>query len=83
VARSFAHFVHKAAARSWREYVSTNGQSYMSTEPEETDAKRLEREHEVERVPEGTFGGTRERLREVEGDKPEPDDTGDQGHGQN
>jgi hypothetical protein len=55
----------------------------MSTEPEETDAKRLEREHEVERVAEGTFGGTRERLREVEGDEPEPDDTGDQGHGQN
>ena len=40
----------------------------MSTEPEETDAKRLEREHEVERVPEGTFGGTRKdsgRSREM------------------
>ena len=57
----------------------------MSTEPEETEtnAENLEREDEVGRVPEGTFGGTRERLREVEGDEPGPDDTGDQGHGQN
>jgi hypothetical protein len=57
----------------------------MSTEPEETEtnAENLEREDEVERVPEGTFGVTRERLREVEGAELEPDDTGDQGHGQN
>ncbi|HXO95795.1 MAG TPA: hypothetical protein VN857_04365 [Chthoniobacterales bacterium] len=57
----------------------------MSTEPEETEtnAENLEREDEVERVPEGTFGGTRERLREVEGDELGPDNTGDQGHGQN
>jgi hypothetical protein len=55
----------------------------MSAEPEETSAENLEREDEVERVPEGTFGGSRERLREVEGDELEPDDTGDQGHGQN
>ena len=56
----------------------------MRTEPEETETneENLEREDKIERVPEGTFGGTRERLREVEGDEPEPDDRGDQGHGQ-
>ena len=56
----------------------------MRTEPEETEtnAENLEREDKIERVPEGTFGGTRERLREVEGDEPVPDDTGDQGQGQ-
>ena len=57
----------------------------MRTEPEETEtnAENLEREDKIERVPEGTFGGTRDRLSEVEGDEPVPDDTGDQGHGQN
>ena len=57
----------------------------MSTEPEETEtnAENLEREDKIERVPEGTFGGTRERLSEVQGDELKPDDTGDQGHGQN
>jgi hypothetical protein len=57
----------------------------MRTEPEETEtnAENLEREDKIERVPEGTFGGTRERLREVEGDEPVPDDTGDQEQGQN
>ena len=57
----------------------------MSTEPEETEtnAENLEREDKIERVPEGTFGGTRERLKEVKGAELEPDDTGDQGHGQN
>jgi hypothetical protein len=55
----------------------------MSTEPEETSQENLERKDKIERVPEGTFGGTRERLSEVEGDEQVPDDTGDQGHGQN
>jgi hypothetical protein len=57
----------------------------MRTEPEETEtnAENLEREDKIERVPEGTFGGTRERLREVEGDEPVSDDAGDQGQGQN
>jgi hypothetical protein len=55
----------------------------MSTEPEETSAENLEREDKIEEIPEGTFGGTRERLRKIEGGESEPDDTGDQGHGQN
>jgi hypothetical protein len=57
----------------------------MRTEPEETEtnAENLEREDKIERVPEGTFGGTRERLREVEGYEPVSDDAGDQGQGQN
>jgi hypothetical protein len=55
----------------------------MRPEPEEKSAENLEREEKIERVPEGTFGGTRERLREVEGDEPAADDIADQGGGQN
>ena len=55
----------------------------MSTEPEETNQHDPDRQDKIERVPEGTFAGTRERLSEVEGDESEPDDRGDQGHGQN
>ncbi len=54
----------------------------MITEPEETSKENPEKKDKIERVPEGTFGGTRDRLSEV-GDEPVPDDTGDQGHGQN
>ena len=54
----------------------------MITEPEETSKENPEKD-KIEPVPEGTFGGTRDRLSEVEGDEPVPDDTGDQGHGQN
>jgi hypothetical protein len=52
----------------------------MSTDPEETNQPDPEKQDKIERVPEGTFAGTRERLSD---DEPEPDDTGDQGHGQN
>jgi hypothetical protein len=55
----------------------------MSTDPEETNQPDPEKQDKIERVPEGTFAGTRERLSQVEDDEPEPDDTGDQGHGQN
>lgn len=55
----------------------------MMTEPEETSKENPEKKDKIERVPEGTFGGTRDRLSEVEGDEPVPDDVGDQGHGQN
>ncbi len=55
----------------------------MNTGPEETSEENPEKKEKIERVPEGTFGGTRDRLSEVEGDEPAPDDTGDQGHGQN
>jgi hypothetical protein len=55
----------------------------MSTESEEASEKNPEKKEKIERVSEGTFGGTRDRLSDVEGDEPVPDDTGDQGHGQN
>jgi hypothetical protein len=55
----------------------------MNTGPEETSEENPEKKEKIERVPEGTFGGTRDRLSDVEGDEPVPDDTGDQGHGQN
>jgi hypothetical protein len=55
----------------------------MSTEPEEASEKSSDRKDKIEPIPEGTFGGTRERLREMEDDETVPDDTGDQGHGQN
>jgi hypothetical protein len=55
----------------------------MSIDPEEADQENPDKEIEIDRVPEGTFGGTREKLGEVKGDEPVPDDRGDQGHGQN
>jgi len=55
----------------------------MNTGPEETSEENPEKKKKIERVPEGTFGSTRDRLSGVEGDEPAPDDTGDQGHGQN
>jgi hypothetical protein len=55
----------------------------MSTEPEETDEENLKKKIEIERIPEPMFGGTRERLRVVTGDEPAPEDTGNQGGGQN
>jgi hypothetical protein len=55
----------------------------MSTEPEETSEGNPARKDKIDRVQEGTFGGTRETLSEVEGGEPVSDDRGDQGHGQN
>jgi hypothetical protein len=55
----------------------------MSIDPEEADQESPEKEIEIDRFPEGTFGDTPERPSEVEGDEPVADDTGDQGHGQN
>ena len=55
----------------------------MSTEPEETDEENLKKKIEIERIPEPMFPGTRERLSVVPDDEPAPDDTGDQGGGQN
>ena len=56
----------------------------MSTEPqkEESDEKRTE-DVEVKIVPEGTFGGTIEKPIIVKEGEPIPEDTGDQGGGQN
>jgi hypothetical protein len=81
--------------RSWSASVSANQsrrifranisqqRNEMNTGPEETSEENPEKKEKIERVPEGTFGGTRDRLSDVEGDEPVPDDTGDQGHGQN
>ena len=56
----------------------------MSNEPnkEESDQKITE-EVEVEFVPEGTFAGTTEKPILVKKGEPVPEDTGDQGGGQN
>ena len=56
----------------------------MSIEPkkEESDKKNPE-DVEVKMVPEGTFGGTREKPILVEKGEPIPEDTGDEGGGQN
>ena len=55
----------------------------MSTEPkkEESDEKNAE-DVEVKMVPEGTFGGTIEKPILVKEGEPIPDDTGEQGGGQ-
>jgi hypothetical protein len=56
----------------------------MSTESEEKEPnKEKTDEREVKVVPEGTFGGTVDKPIFVEGGKPVPEDTGDQGGGQN
>jgi hypothetical protein len=56
----------------------------MSTEPqkEESDGKRAE-DLEVKTVPEGNFGGTIEKPIIVKEGESIPEDTGDQGGGQN
>lgn len=56
----------------------------MSTSPEkiESDNKKTE-DVEIRMVPEGTFAGTIEKPILVKGGEPQPEDTGDQGGGQN
>jgi hypothetical protein len=55
----------------------------MNTEPEKTDEENPEKKIEIERIPEPMSPGTRERLSVVTDDEPAPDDTGNQGGGQN
>jgi hypothetical protein len=55
----------------------------MSTEANEQPDKDKIEEREVKVVPEGTFGGSIEKPILVEEGKPIPEDTGDQGGGQN
>ena len=59
-------------------------QAKMSTnqKKEEADEQKTE-EVEVTIVPEGTFAGTREKPILVKNGEPQPEDTGDQGGGQN
>jgi hypothetical protein len=56
----------------------------MSTEPnkEESDKKKTE-DVEVKIVPEGTFGGTIDKPMLVKEGEAVPEDTGEQGGGQN
>jgi hypothetical protein len=56
----------------------------MSTNPkkEESDKQKTE-DVEVKIVPEGTFAGTIEKPILVKKGEPQPEDTGDQGGGQN
>ena len=56
----------------------------MSTEPTKPESDRfVSKDDEIEVVPEGTFAGTRKKPVEVKEGEPVPDDTGDQGAGQN
>ena len=56
----------------------------MNTEPtkEETNDQKVD-DVEIKLVPEGTFGGTIEKPLLVEEGEVIPEDTGDQGGGQN
>jgi hypothetical protein len=56
----------------------------MSTEPnKEESVKKNTEDVEVKIVPEGTFGGTVEKPILYKEGEPVPEDTGDQGGGQN
>jgi hypothetical protein len=56
----------------------------MSTEPTKPESEHSASEDEkVEMVSEGTFAGTRKKPIEVKDGEQVPDDTGDQGGGQN
>jgi len=56
----------------------------MSTEPTKPESDHsVSEDDEVEIVPEGTFAGTREKPVEIKEGELAPDDTGDQGGGQN
>jgi hypothetical protein len=56
----------------------------MSTEPTKPESEHsVSEDEEVEIISEGTFGGTRKNPVEVEKGERVPDDTGDQGGGQN
>jgi hypothetical protein len=56
----------------------------MSTEPTKPESDRfVSKDDEIEVVPEGTFAGTRKKPVEAKEGEPVPDDTGDQGAGQN
>lgn len=58
--------------------------SQMSTEPTKPESDRsVSKEDDIEVVPEGTFAGTREKPVEVKKGERVPDDTADQGGGQN
>jgi hypothetical protein len=56
----------------------------MSIEPKEKESDKTKTEdREVKIVPEGTFAGAIEKPMLVKEGEPIPEDTGDQGRGQN
>jgi hypothetical protein len=56
----------------------------MSTDPNKEQSDKQKKEDvEIKIVPEGTFAETKEKPILVKKGKPEPEDTGDQGEGQN
>jgi hypothetical protein len=55
----------------------------VSNEPEKKMEEDPEKKIEIERIPVPMFPGTRERLSVVPDDETAPDDTGDQGGGEN
>jgi hypothetical protein len=63
--------------------VPTKDNEKMSTEANEQPDKDKIEEREVKIVPEGTFAGSIEKPILVEEGKPIPEDTADQGGGQN
>ncbi|MBV8585428.1 MAG: hypothetical protein JO308_03995 [Verrucomicrobia bacterium] len=60
--------------RTWTGGLSMQNEPEGNLEPDDVKIKM---------VPEGTFGGTREKPVEVKDGEPEADDLGDQGGGQN
>lgn len=54
----------------------------MSTNPKKEESDKTE-DVEIKIVPEGTFAGTKEKPILVKKGEPEPQDTADQGGGQN
>jgi hypothetical protein len=60
-----------------------NKRKKMNTEPEKESAEKKPEDFEVKVVPEGTFGGHIDKPELVEKGKVIPEDTGDQGGGQN
>jgi hypothetical protein len=62
----------------------TKEKNFTMNRPEESESsgeKGEDRKFKV--VPEGTYGGTKDKTIEVENDEPIAEDTGDQGGGQN
>jgi hypothetical protein len=55
----------------------------MNTTVKKEESDRKKAEVKVKLVPKGTFAGTRWKPIVVKGGHPQPEDTGDQGGGQN
>ena len=55
----------------------------MSAEPEKESSEDKPKDYEIKVVPEGTFGGQIDKPELVKDGEVIPEDTGDQGGGQN